>query len=125
MGDVQALLVSLHQKWRGTSYDILERNCCHFCDHFCLQLRVGHIPTWVQSLAAAGAMLRSIAGFSAGSRDGEDLTEAVVEETVDDGYVKSPRDVLDPTELPTSKARGRQTRKKEVAVRQRDRLRAV
>merc|ERR1740121_67762 len=38
-------------------YDLLHRNCCHFCEELCLRLGFGPLPPWVTKLAAAGASL--------------------------------------------------------------------
>lgn len=47
----------LSEDWLGTKYDLLKRNCCHFCDVFCHVLGVGTIPAWITSLASTGAAI--------------------------------------------------------------------
>lgn len=54
---VTDLLGKMAREWHGTSYDVLRRNCCHFCEAFAFQLGLGPIPSWVMSLANAGATL--------------------------------------------------------------------
>eukprot|EP00416_Gambierdiscus_australes_P027381 CAMPEP_0171073426 /NCGR_PEP_ID=MMETSP0766_2-20121228/11507_1 /TAXON_ID=439317 /ORGANISM="Gambierdiscus australes, Strain CAWD 149" /LENGTH=193 /DNA_ID=CAMNT_0011530117 /DNA_START=78 /DNA_END=655 /DNA_ORIENTATION=- len=44
--------------WIGDRYDLLEKNCCHFCDALSVSLRVDSVPTWVLNLASAGVTLR-------------------------------------------------------------------
>mmetsp|Transcript_8634 Transcript_8634/g.14872 ORF Transcript_8634/g.14872 Transcript_8634/m.14872 type:complete len:237 (-) Transcript_8634:218-928(-) len=44
-------LISLMMlEWPGNSYDLLARNCNHFCCAFAEALGAGPIPTWVNSL---------------------------------------------------------------------------
>merc|ERR1719282_1092732 len=51
---VFGLLHSLRKEWRGDQYDVLQCNCCHFCDTFCQKLGARPIPEWVMRLAATG-----------------------------------------------------------------------
>merc|ERR1719401_1615130 len=44
-------------EWNGEEYNLLNHNCCHFCDAFCRRLGVGPTPQWVTNLAGAGARL--------------------------------------------------------------------
>jgi len=53
------LLVKLDREWPAMDYDLLERNCCHFCEDMCLKLGLGGLPPLVTKLAAAGASLAS------------------------------------------------------------------
>jgi len=60
--DVAKILDIMGQEWKGGKYDLLRKNCCHFCDAFCQELGVGAIPSWVTTnIAGAGAFLRSSA----------------------------------------------------------------
>eukprot|EP00929_Paragymnodinium_shiwhaense_P101839 TRINITY_DN65035_c0_g1_i1.p1 TRINITY_DN65035_c0_g1~~TRINITY_DN65035_c0_g1_i1.p1 ORF type:complete len:572 (+),score=66.59 TRINITY_DN65035_c0_g1_i1:81-1796(+) len=63
--EVDMLLDRLAREWHGNTYDLLRHNCCHFSDELCIKLGVGPIPSWVTSLAGAGAMLRSTARIGA------------------------------------------------------------
>mmetsp|Transcript_55751 Transcript_55751/g.155396 ORF Transcript_55751/g.155396 Transcript_55751/m.155396 type:complete len:245 (+) Transcript_55751:1624-2358(+) len=54
---VDALLTEMCYEWRGTEYDLLRKNCCHFSDEFCERLGVGGIPTYLLNLASIGAKL--------------------------------------------------------------------
>ncbi|CAI7923553.1 unnamed protein product, partial [Closterium sp. NIES-54] len=51
---VGELLRRLSKEWPGRSYDMLARNCNHFCDEFCQALGVGPTPVWVNRFAYAG-----------------------------------------------------------------------
>merc|ERR1719471_570998 len=48
-------------EWMSEDYDILRRNCCHFSAELCKELGVGPLPSWLTSLAGAGAVLRASA----------------------------------------------------------------
>mmetsp|Transcript_134504 Transcript_134504/g.335561 ORF Transcript_134504/g.335561 Transcript_134504/m.335561 type:complete len:198 (-) Transcript_134504:134-727(-) len=56
---VDRILNVLKHEWPGTSYHILENNCCAFSDAFCRALGVGPIPMWTRNLAGAGAAAAS------------------------------------------------------------------
>lgn len=77
----EGLIEKLVKKWRGRDYDLLYKNCCHFCEELCSALRVDPLPDWVNNLAAAGATLDK--GFKrlGSSFDANDDTtrEAIIE----------------------------------------------
>lgn len=56
--EVLNVIDRLDMHWRGESYDVLERNCCHFCSVLCRQLGVDGVPDWVLCLPAKAAMLQ-------------------------------------------------------------------
>lgn len=58
--EVVRLLQEMEVLWLAADYDLLKRNCCHFCDVCCSGLGVGPIPSRVSSLAGVGAALSSI-----------------------------------------------------------------
>ena len=60
--EVLRILCNISPAWPMNSYDLLRRNCCHFCDEFCRLLGVGPLPDWVLNLANVGAALDD--GFS-------------------------------------------------------------
>jgi len=55
---VLGLLEALMTEWQGNRYDLLKRNCCHFCNEFCTRLGVGSIPEWTTHLAATGQAIQ-------------------------------------------------------------------
>jgi len=65
--EVDEVLQQLKAEWHGADYDLLRRNCCHFCDALCLNLSVGPLPSWVKSLAGAGAALDAAADVARAS----------------------------------------------------------
>jgi hypothetical protein len=50
---VKRLLERLRREWRGSSYDLLKKNCCHFCQEFCQYLKVGSLPEYITSAATS------------------------------------------------------------------------
>mmetsp|Transcript_62213 Transcript_62213/g.157152 ORF Transcript_62213/g.157152 Transcript_62213/m.157152 type:complete len:389 (-) Transcript_62213:74-1240(-) len=64
----------LATKWPGGAYDLLHRNCIHFCDELSLCLGVKGVPSWVRALHETGGTLLRIPWpfsvlFSGGSID--------------------------------------------------------
>ncbi|KAL0304309.1 UNVERIFIED_CONTAM: hypothetical protein Sradi_6299000 [Sesamum radiatum] len=55
----------LSREWPGPSYDLLAKNCNHFCDEFCGRLGVQKLPGWVNRFANAGDTAVEIAGNTA------------------------------------------------------------
>ncbi|CAL1161376.1 unnamed protein product, partial [Cladocopium goreaui] len=55
------LIYSLMEEWPMSEYDILNKNCCHFCEELCLSLGLGPLPSRVKKLAGLGATLNESA----------------------------------------------------------------
>ncbi|KAK8679873.1 hypothetical protein V6N13_108836 [Hibiscus sabdariffa] len=51
---VNHVLRELRREWPGTSYDLLSKNCNHFCDELCERLGVQKLPGWVNRFANTG-----------------------------------------------------------------------
>lgn len=66
--------------WPGHSYDLLHRNCAHFCSLLCNQICTGSVPIWVTNMAVVGATLS--AGMEIVSSKVQSAA-AVVEEGLD------------------------------------------
>ncbi|XP_073126033.1 deSI-like protein At4g17486 [Henckelia pumila] len=62
---VNQILRELSREWPGHSYDLLSKNCNHFCDEFCERLGVPKLPGWVNRFAHAGDTAVEIAGTTA------------------------------------------------------------
>ncbi|KAG8381265.1 hypothetical protein BUALT_Bualt06G0104500 [Buddleja alternifolia] len=62
---VNQILRELSREWPGHSYDLLAKNCNHFCDEFCERLGVPKPPGWVNRFAHAGDAAVEIAGNTA------------------------------------------------------------
>mmetsp|Transcript_51124 Transcript_51124/g.165504 ORF Transcript_51124/g.165504 Transcript_51124/m.165504 type:complete len:345 (+) Transcript_51124:67-1101(+) len=44
-------------EWPGQEYDMLRKNCCHWCEEFCRHLGVKNPPPWVNTLATEVAKI--------------------------------------------------------------------
>lgn len=55
--EVEQILRDMLPDWGGLTYDLLHKNCCSFSNDFANKLGVGPIPSWVHSLAHAGAIV--------------------------------------------------------------------
>ncbi|XP_073310719.1 uncharacterized protein [Primulina huaijiensis] len=62
---VNQILRELGREWPGYSYDLLSKNCNHFCDELCERLGVPKLPGWVNRFAHAGDTAVEIAGNTA------------------------------------------------------------
>lgn len=62
---VNQILRELSREWPGYMYDLLSKNCNHFCDEFCERLGVPKLPGWVNRFAHAGDAAVEIAGTTA------------------------------------------------------------
>lgn len=51
---VRELMESLAETYTGSSYNLISKNCNHFCDEVCLRLTSSSIPRWVNRLARLG-----------------------------------------------------------------------
>ncbi|CAJ2666511.1 unnamed protein product [Trifolium pratense] len=62
---VNQIIRELSREWPGNSYDLLAKNCNHFCDEFCERLAVPKLPGWVNRFANAGDTAMEVAGNTA------------------------------------------------------------
>ncbi|KDP22234.1 hypothetical protein JCGZ_26065 [Jatropha curcas] len=62
---VNQILRELSREWPGSAYDLLAKNCNHFCDEFCERLGVPKLPGWVNRFANAGDTALEVAGNTA------------------------------------------------------------
>jgi len=53
--EFKARMKMMEVRWQGTDYDLLQKNCCHFCEDVLALLNVACVPAWVNKLANAGA----------------------------------------------------------------------
>lgn len=58
--EVDELISSLRGEYLGGDYNLLRKNCCHFCDDLCQKLGVGRVPGWVYRLARIGARIDDV-----------------------------------------------------------------
>ncbi|CAH8355589.1 unnamed protein product [Eruca vesicaria subsp. sativa] len=59
---VNQILRELSKEWPGQSYDLLSKNCNHFCDVLCEVLGVPKLLGWVNRFAHAGDTALEVAG---------------------------------------------------------------
>ncbi|CAI9267392.1 unnamed protein product [Lactuca saligna] len=52
--EIRRFMKELAQEYKGTSYNLITRNCNHFCNDACLRLTGNPIPSWVNRLARIG-----------------------------------------------------------------------
>ncbi|KAI7727699.1 hypothetical protein M8C21_021811 [Ambrosia artemisiifolia] len=62
---VNQILRELSREWPGNCYDLLSKNCNHFCNDFCESLGVSKLPGWVNRFANAGDTAVEIAETTA------------------------------------------------------------
>mmetsp|Transcript_63074 Transcript_63074/g.117336 ORF Transcript_63074/g.117336 Transcript_63074/m.117336 type:complete len:333 (-) Transcript_63074:103-1101(-) len=63
--EIESVVKDLEERYQGYTYDLLQRNCCHFADEFCQRLHVGPIPSWIHRLArVASGMKRFTQAFN-------------------------------------------------------------
>lgn len=51
---VRGLMEQLAEKYRGNAYNLITKNCNHFCNDACIQLTGNPIPNWINRLARIG-----------------------------------------------------------------------
>ncbi|KAI3512714.1 hypothetical protein L1887_20033 [Cichorium endivia] len=54
--EVRRFMEQLAKEYKGTSYNLITRNCNHFCNDACLRLTGNPIPSWINRLAKIGLM---------------------------------------------------------------------
>lgn len=67
---VRVLIEKLRWEWRGSTYNVLSRNCHNFTDTLCQKLGVARLPSWVNTLASTGAQSVQYLGAADGGYDG-------------------------------------------------------
>ncbi|KAH6755182.1 PPPDE putative thiol peptidase family protein [Perilla frutescens var. hirtella] len=57
---VRGLMEKFAEKYRGNAYNLITKNCNHFCNDACIQLTGNPIPNWVNRLARIGFLCKCI-----------------------------------------------------------------
>ena len=52
--EVRSLMEELGKDYRGNAYNLITKNCNHFCNRVCIKLTGNPIPNWVNRLARIG-----------------------------------------------------------------------
>ncbi|KAG6472493.1 deSI-like protein At4g17486 [Zingiber officinale] len=58
--EVRALMADMAADYSGDTYNLISKNCNHFCDDACLRLTGNHIPKWVNRLAKIGFLCKCV-----------------------------------------------------------------
>ncbi|KAL5225435.1 hypothetical protein ABZP36_012074 [Zizania latifolia] len=58
--EVRALMAELAAEFPGDAYNLVSRNCNHFCDAACRRLVSARIPRWVNRLAKIGVVFTCV-----------------------------------------------------------------
>ncbi|GER44089.1 PPPDE putative thiol peptidase family protein [Striga asiatica] len=59
-GEVRGVMEELAEKYRGNAYNLITKNCNHFCNDACIKLTGNPIPSWVNRLARIGSLCHCI-----------------------------------------------------------------
>lgn len=54
--EVRATMEQLAENYKGSSYNLITKNCNHFCDETCIKLTGNPIPSWINRLARIGKL---------------------------------------------------------------------
>ncbi|KAL5576101.1 hypothetical protein UlMin_017800 [Ulmus minor] len=57
---VRAVMEELAKVYRGNAYNLITKNCNHFCNDACIRLTGNPIPRWVNRLARIGFMCNCV-----------------------------------------------------------------
>ncbi|KAI3684348.1 hypothetical protein L6452_33571 [Arctium lappa] len=49
--EIRGIMEELGEYYKGTSYNMITRNCNHFCNDVCIRLTGKPIPNWINRLA--------------------------------------------------------------------------
>ncbi|XP_042507389.1 deSI-like protein At4g17486 [Macadamia integrifolia] len=65
--EVRALMEELAEEYTGNTYNLITKNCNHFCNDACIRLTGKPIPRWVNRLARIGLLCNCVlpAGLNA------------------------------------------------------------
>lgn len=58
--DVRTFMEKLAEEYSGNTYNLITRNCNHFCNDVCNRLTGKPIPRWVNRLARLGKKLTGL-----------------------------------------------------------------
>ncbi|KZV30076.1 deSI-like protein [Dorcoceras hygrometricum] len=57
---VRGIMEKLAEKYRGDAYNLITKNCNHFCNDACIKLTGNPIPKWINRLARIGLLCQCI-----------------------------------------------------------------
>ncbi|KAJ7962780.1 DeSI-like protein [Quillaja saponaria] len=59
-GEVRTIMEELAGEYRGNAYNLISKNCNHFCNDACVRLTGNPIPSWVNRLARIGVLCNCV-----------------------------------------------------------------
>nr|XP_043635983.1 deSI-like protein At4g17486 isoform X1 [Erigeron canadensis] len=65
--EVKGFMEELGHEYKGTSYNLITKNCNHFCKDVCIRLTGNSIPSWVNRLAKIGLLCNCLVPASISS----------------------------------------------------------
>ncbi|KAM0033354.1 putative PPPDE peptidase domain-containing protein [Helianthus debilis subsp. tardiflorus] len=54
LNEVRGIMEELAEDYKGVSYNLITKNCNHFCNDVCVRLTGKSIPSWINRLARIG-----------------------------------------------------------------------
>ncbi|XP_057525147.1 deSI-like protein At4g17486 [Amaranthus tricolor] len=58
--EVHTLIEKLSKEYFGNTYNLISKNCNHFCNDLCIRLTGKPIPSWVNRLARLGLLCKCV-----------------------------------------------------------------
>lgn len=58
--EVRRVMEELAEEYKGNAYNLITKNCNHFCNDACIRLTRNPIPSWVNRLARIGKTIFSL-----------------------------------------------------------------
>ncbi|VVA19922.1 PREDICTED: deSI At4g17486 [Prunus dulcis] len=58
--EVRAVMEELAEQYKGNAYNLITKNCNHFCNDACVRLTGNSIPSWVNRLARIGFLCNCV-----------------------------------------------------------------
>ncbi|KAL9993989.1 putative PPPDE peptidase domain-containing protein [Helianthus debilis subsp. tardiflorus] len=60
LNEVRGIMEELAEDYKGVSYNLITKNCNHFCNDVCVRLTGKSIPSWINRLARIGFLCNCI-----------------------------------------------------------------
>ncbi|KAI9197751.1 hypothetical protein LWI28_003705 [Acer negundo] len=58
--EVRTVMEELSENYKGIAYNLITKNCNHFCNDACIRLTANPIPSWVNRLARIGFLCNCV-----------------------------------------------------------------
>lgn len=63
--EVDNIIRRMEQEWLGVHYDLMRRNCVHFCESLCRRIvKTPNLPKWISTLPVTGAKVQDHVGHA-------------------------------------------------------------